>query len=218
MIQIENKQILINGTPEIIIAGEIHYFRLDKRDWQDRIDKLKAAGCNAVASYIPWICHEFTEGVVDLEGKTKPQLDLAGFMDLCAANDLYFFARPGPFIMAEMKNEGLPYWIYEKHPEIVPVTWDGKSVPTKTVDYLAPAFLKEVRKWYKAVMGVLAPRLITNGGNVIVVQLDNEIGMLSWVSNSPDLTDNVLLDFSQWLKNRYRNDVLENGIRWIWMI
>lgn len=208
MIRIENKQILINGTPTIIIAGEIHYFRLDKTDWQDRIDKLKAAGCNGVSSYIPWICHEFQEGFIDLEGKTRPELDLAGFIDLCAANDLYFFARPGPFIMAEMKNEGLPYWIYEKHPEIVPVTWDGKKVPTKTVDYLAPSFLKEVQKWYKAVMGVIKPRLITNGGNIIALQLDNEIGMLSWVSNSPDLTDNVLLDFSQWLQKQYSKDIL----------
>ena len=76
MIRIENKQILINGTPTIIIAGEIHYFRLDKTDWQDRIDKLKAAGCNGVSSYIPWICHEFQEGFIDLEGKTRPELDL----------------------------------------------------------------------------------------------------------------------------------------------
>jgi len=209
MIEIRNKQIIIDGKPQIIIGGEVHYFRLKRDDWQDRLDKLKAAGCNTVASYIPWLCHEPVEGRIDLEGKTRPELDLGGFIDLCKENGLYFFARPGPFIMAEMKNEGLPYWVYRKHPEIVPVTWDGKQVPTRTVDYLAPGFLEEARHWYQAVMGVIAPRLHQNGGNVIAVQLDNEIGMLSWITNSPDLTNALLDDFAGWLSDRYDEETLQ---------
>ncbi len=208
MIEIKNKQILIDGKPQLILSGEIHYYRLKPEDWQDRIDKLKAAGCNAVASYVPWLCHEPEEGTFDFEGRTRPELNLAGFIDLCKENDLYFFVRPGPFIMAEMKNEGLPYWLYEKHPEIVPVTWDGKRVETRTVDYLAPAFLAASRNWYRAVMGVIAPRLYPNGGNIIAVQLDNEIGMISWVTNHPDLTDQVLGDFAAWLKQRYAAEEL----------
>ncbi len=210
MIEIKNKKIWIDGQPRIIMCGEIHYFRLAKEDWQDRLDKLKAAGFNAVASYIPWLCHEPVEGQIDLTGKTRPELDLAGFIDLCAVNGLYFIARPGPFIMAEMKNEGLPFWVYEKHPDIMPVTWDNRPITTKTVDYLAPGFLRETRGWFAAVMPLLAERLHNNGkgGNIIGVQLDNEIGMLSWVSNSPDLTDNVLEDFAAWLKSRYDNETL----------
>ena len=61
--------------------------------------------------------------------------------------------------MAELKNEGLPYRLYREHPEIVPVGWDGVPAPTRTVDYLAPAFLAEVDRWYAAVMPVLAARL-----------------------------------------------------------
>src|SRR5262249_23092862 len=165
---------------------------------------------NVVASYVPWLMHEPVERQIDLIGRTQPNLDLGGFIDLCANNGLYFFARPGPFIMAEMKNEGLPYWLYTKHPEIIPVSWDGKLVPTRTVDYLAPAFLREARRWYQAVMGeVIAPRLYPNGGNVVAVQLDNEIGMLSWVTNAPDLTDLVLADFTAWLENRYDQATLK---------
>ncbi|HHV55923.1 MAG TPA: glycosyl hydrolase [Firmicutes bacterium] len=209
MIEVKRRQILIDGKPQLIMAGEIHYYRLRREDWQDRIAKLKAAGGNAVATYVPWLCHEPVEDQLDLEGKTRPELDLGAFIDLCKQNDLYFFVRPGPFIMAEMKNEGIPYWVYKKHPEIVPVSWDGKPVPTKTIDYLAPGFLQEVRKWYAAVMGVIAPRLYTKGGNIIAVQLDNEVGMLSWVSNCPDLTDNVLVDFTAWLKEHYSPEDLK---------
>ncbi|MCL6442152.1 MAG: beta-galactosidase [Alicyclobacillus sp.] len=210
MIDIREKKILVDGKPQLLMCGEIHYFRLSRRDWQDRLDKAKAAGCNVVASYVPWLCHEPREGELDLDGHTRPELDLGAFIDLCRDNGLYFFVRPGPFIMAEMKNEGLPYWLYEKHPEIVPVGWDGKPATTRTVDYLAPGFLQEVRKWYAAVMGrIIAPRLHQHGGNVIAVQLDNEIGMLSWASNGPDLTDHVVSDFITWLQSLYESETLQ---------
>ena len=210
MVEIKNKQIIIDNRPVLIMCGEIHYFRLPREEWRDRINKLKDAGCNAVAAYIPWLCHESTEGSVDLTGRTRPELNLLGFIDLCAECGLYFFLRPGPFIMAEMKNEGIPYWVYEKHPEIVPITWDGAVVPTKTVDYNAPGFLAEADKWLTAVFKEIRPRLQPNGGNIIAIQLDNEIGMLSWVSNAPDLTDHVIRDFRFWLSNRYGKEKLKD--------
>ncbi|RLQ96616.1 beta-galactosidase [Falsibacillus albus] len=206
MIEIKEKQIIIDGKPQIIMCGEIHYYRLKRSEWQDRIDKLKLAGCNAVASYVPWLIHEPVEGQIDLSGKTRPELDLAAYIDLCTENGLYFFVRPGPFVMAEMKNEGLPYWIYEKYPEIIPVCWNGQQATTKTVDYMHPGFLQECKRWYKSVMEVVSPRLQTNGGSIIGLQLDNEIGMLSWASNCPDLTDFVLDDFFVWLDERYGRD------------
>jgi beta-galactosidase len=76
-------------------------------------------------------------------------------------------------------------------------------VTTRTLDYLAPALLAEARRWYASVMPVIAARLAPRGGNVIAVQLDNEVGMLSWVSNSPDLTETVLADFAAWLGATY---------------
>ncbi len=209
MVEIINKQIIVNGKARLIMSGEVHYFRLQREEWQGRIDKLKAAGCNTVASYVPWLCHEAIEGQVDLDGRTRPELDLGAFIDLCRDNGLWFFVRPGPFIMAEMKNEGLPYWLYEKHPEIVPVGWDAKPATTPTVDYLAAGFLVEVRRWYAAVMGVIAPRLEPEGGNIIAVQLDNEIGMLSWVSNCPELTDQLLTDFVDWLRHKHGDTSLQ---------
>lgn len=209
MIEIKNKQIIIDGKPQIIMAGEIHYFRLHKEDWQDRINKLKEAGYNTVASYVPWLCHEYDEGEVDLTGKTRPELDLATFIDMCKENGLYFFLRPGPFIMAEVKNEGIPYWVYEKYPEVIPFGWDGNPATTRTLDYLAPNFLKASRNWYRALAEVVVPRLYGNGGNIIGFQLDNEIGMLSWCSNTPDLTENVLADFADWLTKNYASEALK---------
>lgn len=208
MIKIQDKALWINGKKVLIVSGEIHYYRLEKSEWQDRISKLKESGCNAVASYIPWICHEEEEGLFDLTGHERENLDVMGFIDLCAQNDLYFIARPGPFVMSELKNEGIPYWVEEKYPLLRSFTWEHRITPNKTLDYLAPDFINCVDKWYAQIMPVLADRLITNGGNVIACQLDNEIGMLSWVANAPDLSEVVLHDFENWLKNHYSEEEL----------
>lgn len=206
MIEVREKTIRIDGEPRLLVSGEVHYYRLPRDQWRDRLEKLRAAGCNTVASYIPWLCHEPEKGHFDLDGHTRDHLDLGAFIDLCAELDLYFIARPGPFIMAEMKNEGVPYYLYTDHPEIVPIGWDGKPAPTRTLDYTAPAFLEEIRRWYDAVMPVIAERLYEGGGNVIAVQLDNEVGMLSWVSNSPDLTEHVINGFWSWLGTTHGED------------
>lgn len=206
-IQIQQKAILIDNKPQLIISGEVHYYRLNREDWRDRLEKLRDAGCNTVASYIPWLCHEPVRGEFDLDGHTRDNLDLGAFIDLAHELGLWFIARPGPFIMAEMKNEGVPFYLYDDYPEIVPVTWDGKPAPTRTLDYLAPNFLAATGVWYDHVMPVLAERLLQHGRNIISVQLDNEVGMLSWVSNAPDLTDNVTDDFWNWQESRYGKDV-----------
>ncbi len=203
MIELQRRQILIDGTPRIVMCGEVHYFRLDRSQWADRVRALKDAGCTAVASYIPWLYHELPDGSIDITGRSRAERDIAAFIDLCRDEDLWFVARPGPFVMAELKNEGLPYRIYTEHPEISPVGWDARPAPTRTVDYLAPAYLDEVRRWYEAIMPVIAARLQPAGGNVIAVQLDNEVGMLAWVSNSPDLTDDLLADLLRWLHTEH---------------
>ncbi len=110
--------------------------------------------------------------------------------------------------MAELKNEGLPYRLYTEHPEIVPSGWDGRPATTATVDYLAPAYLDECDRWYGAIMPVLATRLATSGGPVTAVQLDNEVGMLAWVSNSPDLTPQSLSEFRSWV-DEHRPDAAD---------
>jgi len=194
-----NRQFIIDFKPVFILSGEVHYFRLRRDNWQHIIDEAKNMGLNCIASYVPWILHEEIEGDYDFEGN----LDLGAFIDLCADNGLYFFVRPGPFIMAEMKNEGIPYWIYEKYPDAVPIGYESVKAKSRALDYLHSGFLNECKKWYEKVMGVIVPRLHCKGGNVIGIQLDNEIGMLNWITDFPLLNDNVLNKFSDYLRNKY---------------
>lgn len=203
MIETVRRQIRIDGEPSIVMSGEVHYFRVARAEWAQRLDLLVESGCDTVASYIPWIFHELPDGTIDVTGETRPERDIGAFIDLAAEKGLRFIARPGPFIMAELKNEGIPFRVYRDHPEIVPLGWDGVQVRSRTVDYLAPAFIAESARWFDAIKPVLAPRLQPAGGPIIGVQLDNEIGMLAWVTNSPDLTDGLVASFGEFVLERH---------------
>ncbi len=203
----KDKQIFLDGKSTLIMSGEFHYFRSEVEEWDQRIKMVKNAGCNAIATYIPWCIHELEEGKLDLDGHTNPRLNIKKFLELCEANDMYVIVRPGPFTMAELIGDGIPTWVPKKHPETVPITWDNRKATTITLDYLSPNFLKESRKWYKSINEVIEPHVYPKG-KVISYQLDNEVGMLSWVSNCPDLTEVVIKDFIAFLEDEYTTEQL----------
>lgn len=207
-VHFSEKQIFINGKSQILMVAEFHYFRSEPEKWEKVIKMIKDCGCNAIATYIPWCLHELEEGIVDLDGHTNDRLNLKAYIELVQKYDMYLIVRPGPFVMAELINDGIPYWLPKKYPETIPVTWNNEKATTVTLDYLSPNFVKESRRWYKEVNGLLS-QYVYPKGNIINYQIDNEIGMLSWVSNCPDLTDVVLEAFRDYLKNTYTLDEIK---------
>ncbi len=206
-VNFSKKQIFIDGKSEILMCAEFHYFRSEPEKWEKVIKMIKDCGCNAIATYIPWCLHELVEGDVDLDGHSNERLNLRKYIELVQENDLYLIVRPGPFVMAELINDGIPFWLPKKYPEIVPVTWNSEKGTTVDLDYLSPNFLKETRRWYKAINGLLS-EFVYPKGKIVNYQIDNEIGMLSWVSNCPPLTDVVLNDFKEYLEVNYNTTEL----------
>lgn len=202
-IRIDNGRFVIDGKPTFLFGGEMHYFRVPRGEWRDRLEKLKAAGCNLVSTYVPWAWHEPEEGVIDLTGESHERRDLAGFLRLVCRSGLYCIIRPGPYVMAEVRHEGIPGWLLERYPEIVARRRDGGEHPARVVTYRHPRFLAKVREWYEAVNRVIAPMQHTEGGPVIMYQLCNEIGMLHWVTGTMDYSGVVLRQFAQHLEETY---------------
>ncbi|TCC01853.1 beta-galactosidase [Kribbella soli] len=201
-IALRSGRIEVDGTPTLLLSGEVHYFRLRRDEWADRLTQARDAGLDTIASYIPWIWHELPNGELDLTGRTCPERDLPAFIDLCDSLGLRFLARPGPFVMAELKNEGIPDRIYREHPDARPNGWDGRAARSEDLDYHHSGFLTEAERWLGAVVEVLAPRQAPDGP-VVGVQLDNEVGMLAWVSNTPHLNDRGVGDLLTWLTDRH---------------
>ncbi len=147
-----------NGQPHRVFAGAIHYFRVLPGAWKDRLLKLKNAGFNAVETYLCWSLHERTEGNFNFSGR----LDFARFVDEAKALDLDVIIRPGPFICAETDFGGLPSWL---------LTYEGIELRCDN-----EIFLSKVDAYFAAIAPIIKPRLINNGGNVLMMQVENEYG------------------------------------------
>jgi len=167
------------GRPAFLVSGEFHYFRVPHADWERRLNLFKEAGGNAVATYIPWLLHEPTEG--DIRFGDTPYRDLEAFLTRCRELELLVTARPGPYQYSELQFDGLPGWLCEGYPEILARGVDGKSFRRSSVSYLHPLFLEKARRWYAHVAPLIARHTVSRGGSVGFVQFDNELmGIHEW--------------------------------------
>ncbi|MGZ9585534.1 beta-galactosidase [Paenibacillus marinisediminis] len=208
MIQIHDQKITINGQDTILYGGELHYFRVPKKDWRARIRSIKETGGNLVSTYIPWVFHEQEEGDIDLTGRTFPEKDIKHFLDLIAEEGMYCLVRPGPYVMAEIIDHGVPGWFIDRYPEGCAHKKDGSRHESRIASYMSPVFLDKVNIWYREICGLLAPYQVQNGGPVVMFQLDNEIGMLNWVTNQIDFNDSTLDAFVPYFCEYYSDEEL----------
>ena len=148
----------IDGKPVKIISGGIHYFRIVPEYWRDRLEKLKAMGCNTVETYVPWNMHEPKKGQFNFSG----MLDIEHFIKTAQELGLYVIVRPSPYICAEWEFGGLPAWLLKE---------DGMRLRGCYEPYL-----KHVKEYYDRLFQILTPLQITKGGPVIMFQVENEYG------------------------------------------
>lgn len=147
-----------DGEPFQILSGTIHYFRVVPQYWQDRLKKLKECGLNTVETYTCWNLHERKEGQFDFSG----MLDLAAFLKTAQELGLYVILRPGPYICGEWDMGGLPSWL---------LAVDGMRIRCNH-----PGFLEKVRNYYTKLFEIVRPFLYSNGGNILMLQVENEYG------------------------------------------
>lgn len=107
-ISFTNYYIEKNKKPFFGICGEFHYSRCHYLYWEQEIRKIKACGVNIISTYVFWNHHEEEEGVFTWDGDKN----LRYFVDLCAKNGMYVILRIGPFCHGEVRNGGIPDWLY----------------------------------------------------------------------------------------------------------
>ncbi|MBP9988704.1 MAG: beta-galactosidase [Ruminococcus sp.] len=149
---------LLDGKKYTIISGAMHYFRIPCEYWHDRLKKLKECGFNTVETYTCWNLHEPEEGVFDFSG----MLNLEKYIDIADELGLNVILRPGPYICAEWEFGGLPAWLL-----------NYKDMNIRCNDEI---FISKVERYYKELLRRIVPKLCTNGGNIIMMQIENEYG------------------------------------------
>ena len=146
----------VNGKPFIPVMGEIHYSRLPRQYWEEEILKMKAGGINVITTYVFWNIHEWKEGVFDWTGNK----DLRAFLALCRKHSMFTIVRIGPFCHGEIRNGGLPDWLY------------GRPFEVRSND---EGYLFYVKRLYHNIARQMQGMYYKDGGTVIGIQLENEL-------------------------------------------
>jgi beta-galactosidase GanA len=170
--------VLLDGKPFQIISGEMHPARIPREYWRHRIRMAKAMGCNTIAAYVFWNYHESEPGRFDF---TTENRDIAKFISMIQEEGMFVLLRPGPYVCAEWDFGGLPPYLLR--------TADIK------VRCMDPRYMEAVTGYIDHLAAVVAPLLVTRGGPILMVQIENEYGSFGNDTTYLEALRNL------WLKN-----------------
>ena len=156
--EIKNGNFVKDGKEIKLISGAVHYFRNMPDTWRDIFKKMRAMGCNCVETYCAWNMHEKQPEVYDF----KDNLDIATFLKIADEEGLMAIVRPGPYICSEWEFGGLPWWL--------------QTDESLEIRCMNKAYIKHFDRYLDRMCVEIRPLLCTNGGNVIMVQCENEYG------------------------------------------
>lgn len=180
-VEVDRYGFTIDGARRLVRSGSLHYFRLPAPHlWRDRLEKMKAAGLNAVDVYYSWSYHCDAPGSYDFSGVR----DVDRLHDMVEEVGLYLISRPGPYICAEVDLGGLPSWLL-REPDVVLRCREREGFVYST------RFMEATREWFSQIVPRFASR-----PNLILVQAENEYTVPTPFSNlSNDLIDLLVRAF-----------------------
>ncbi|TVY84564.1 Beta-galactosidase [Lachnellula suecica] len=182
---------LLHGEPYTIIGGQMDPQRVPYQYWRDRLSKARAMGLNTIFTYVYWNLLEPQQGDWMLD---DPQNDIAEFYKISQEEGLHVVLRPGPYICGEREWGGFPYWL--------------STITNLTVRTYNEGYLNYSKIYLEKLASKLAPQQVTQGGPLLMVQVENEYG--SYGSNH-DYTS-TLRDILRQIYDvpLYTNDGTEN--------
>jgi beta-galactosidase GanA len=151
---------LVNGKAYQIAGGQIDPQRVPRAYWAQRIQMAKAMGLNTIFSYVYWQDIEKYPDQFDFTDRN----DIAAWFQEVEKAGMKAILRPGPYVCAERDWGGLPGWL---------ATRSGMKIRSNN-----QPFLEASSKYLAKVAAQLQPLLITNGGPILMIQIENEYGYL----------------------------------------
>lgn len=153
----KDSRILLDNKPITLLCSSLFYFRIPEELWEDRIIKIKNLGYNCLDVYFPWNFHEVSEDCWDFTGIRN----VTKFLELTKKHNMYVVGRPGPYICSEWDLGSLPSYLLTK--ENIKLRDNNKI------------YLSYVKKWYDIILPILKEFQVTNNGNILMIQLENEL-------------------------------------------
>jgi beta-galactosidase len=150
---------LLDGQPFQIISGEVHPARIPAEYWRHRIQMAKAMGCNTISAYIFWNYHESEEGIYDF---TTGNHNIAEFIKIVREEEMWLILRPGPYVCAEWELGGIPPYLLR--------------IPDIKLRCMDTRYMAAAERYIARLSEELKPYLVTKGGPILMVQIENEYG------------------------------------------
>ncbi len=147
--------LMFGGHRVCPVMGEVHYSRIPAAEWADEVRKMREGGVTIVATYVFWNHIEEEEGIFRWDG----QRDLRRFLDVCREQDMPVVLRIGPFCHGEVRNGGIPDWMFTK------------GCKLRSQDKL---FLGYVERLYRQIFTQVQGLQWKDGGPLLACQFDNE--------------------------------------------
>jgi beta-galactosidase len=167
--EIKSGSFLYDGKPVQIHSGEMHFARVPKAYWKQRLQMIKAMGLNTVCTYVFWNYHETAPGVWDFKTESR---DIAAFIKLAGEEGLMVIVRPGPYACAEWEFGGYPWWLVKE-----------KSLVIRSNN---KSFLDSCKTYINELASQIKNLQVTKGGPIIMIQVENEFG--SYVAQRKDIS------------------------------
>ncbi|MDQ2720868.1 MAG: beta-galactosidase [Bacteroidota bacterium] len=167
--EIKDGNFLYDGKTIQIHSGEMHFARVPKTYWKQRLEMIKAMGLNTVATYVFWNYQETSPGVWDFKSDNR---NIAQFIKTAQEVGLFVILRPGPYACAEWEFGGYPWWLQKEKSLVI----RANNKP----------FLDSCRTYINHLATQIKDLQITHGGPIIMVQAENEFG--SYVAQRKDIS------------------------------
>jgi beta-galactosidase len=152
-------EFILDAFPFQIISGEMHPARIPAEYWRHRVRMAKAMGCNTIGVYIFWNYHEAEEGTFDFSTGNR---NITEFFKIVQEEGMWLLVRPGPYVCAEWEFGGLPPYLLR--------------IPDIKLRCMDPRYMAAVERYIARLATEIKPWLITNGGPVLMLQIENEYG------------------------------------------
>lgn len=152
-------EFILDGKPYQIISGELHPSRIPAEYWRHRIQMAKAMGCNTISVYLFWNYHEAKEGEYDF---TTGNRNIAEFFRLVQEEGMWLIGRPGPYVCAEWELGGIPPYLLR--------------IPDIKFRCMDPRYMAAAERYISRLAEEIKPFQVTNGGPLLMLQIENEYG------------------------------------------
>jgi len=155
----DGRSFMLDGRRLWLVGASLHYQRIARDEWADRIHAAKVAGFNTIETPIFWAPVELRPAQFDFTG----QNDIKKFVEAVGQAGMHCVLRPGPFVGSGFDLGGLPAWLLQ--------------IPEMKLRTANQPYLEACGRYLSALADQIRPRQVTStgrGGSLLLIQNESQ--------------------------------------------